>query len=390
MTVQIVEFGPGESLDRLEPAWRQVQDAGGVSHPMYSWEWMSTWWHAFGRNRELLAFVLADDSGSVAVAPFVRRRARMNRLFTFRRLELMGTGERQQDEVYSEYVDLPAVADLPPTDAAPLADQVMALDGDYRWDDVMLFRVRPDSLACTAMSEAARRAGLSVRRLHTGLCPYVELPSSMDDYLMGLGKKRRYQTRRSLRLLEDLGELTHEKAQTLDDALAMLDELEKLHQARWEARGEHGVFASNLFEMFHREFIRRTFDLGWPELWTVRLDGEPIACRYDLRYRDRIYCYLSGMRLLEDSRIQPGIVAHYYAIEEAIGTGAKQYDFMMGEQSYKTSLSNASRELVTVRICRRGLKERARRGLVAAVCNARRTVRGAQGVLPSWLGGSEE
>jgi hypothetical protein len=344
---------------------------------------MSTWWHAFGQNRSLLALVLSGEEGPAAVAPFVRRLARMNRLFSFRRLELMGTGERQEEEVYSEYVDLPAVPDVPSAQVTELGDEVMALDGDYGWDDLVLFRVRPDSLACSALSEAAGRVGLSAETVHTGVCPYVELHSSMDDYLMSLGKKRRYQTRRSLRLLDDLGELTHHRAETLEDALGILGELETLHQQRWEARGEDGVFAGDLFEKFHREFIRRTFDLGWPELWVVRLDGEPIACRYNLRYDDRIYCYLSGMRLLEDSRIQPGIVAHYYAIEEAIETGAGQYDFMVGEQSYKTSLSNASRELVTVRICRAGLKERTRQGAVAAV-------RGARNVLPSWLGGSEE
>ncbi|MGD2175219.1 MAG: GNAT family N-acetyltransferase [Candidatus Brocadiaceae bacterium] len=380
MNVHILQFEPGDDLGELEAAWRSIQGTGGVSHPMYSWEWVSTWWQVFGSGRTLLAGVRGDEEGSAAIVPVVHRSAVMNRLFPYERLELLGTGEATRHEVYSEYVDFPVRPGVGADEVAPAVQRL--LHAVEKWGDIVLHRVRRGSVAHEACVRFAEEAGHSVDELRSGPCHYIELPESADDYLYELSKKRRYQLRRTIRRLEDLGEVTCERARSLEDALEVLSDLARLHQERWEALGEAGVFAGDLFPRFHEEFLRRTFELGWPQLWRVKLDGEPIACRYNLRYEGTVYCYLSGMKLLEDTRIQPGILAHYRCIEHAIETGAKEYDFMLGDQHYKESLSNSVRELVSVRICRNTLKEKLRRGVVSAV-------RGARKLRPSWLGGED-
>jgi len=372
MQVEVLGGDRANGMGRLEAAWRELQRAGGVSHPMYTWEWMSTWWQVFGEGRSLVALVARDEHGVAAIAPFVRRKARMNRLFSFDRLELMGTGEDESGEVFSEYVDMPVRPGAGKEVGTRLADQILDFDGEHRWEDIVLHRVGPASAAYSALRDSADRKGFPTGLLEQGECPYVALPATIGQYERQLGPKRRYQIRRSLRDLEKVGRIRFEKAETLDSALCALSVLGELHQQRWEARGKPGVFSSQSFEEFHRQFIRRTFALGWPELWTLCLDGQPIACRYNLRYQGRISCYLSGTKALETHRAQPGIVAHYLCIKDAIESGATEYDFMLGRQSYKLSLSNATRELVTLRVSRNSPKEYVRRNLTAFVRWGRR------------------
>ena len=362
-------------IGHLKAAWRQIQGQGGVSHPMYSWEWMSTWLEVFGDDCCLLAFILEENGKPQAIVPMVGRKTTTNKVFSFNRLTIIGTGEPQKQEVFTEYADFPALQGDNACMAASLAEAVSHLEGEFGWDDIVLYRIRPGSFARLFSEELGQKQGYRAAQTDSGVCYYIELPETMEDYMYELSKKRRYQTRRSIRDLNDLGELTSRKAHTVEEALSILDDLRKLHQQRWQNKGEPGACASEPFMRFHRRFINRTFDLGWPYLWALELDGRPIACRYNIRYNNNVACYLSGMTLLENNRIQPGIVVHYYAIKDAIESGAREYDFLVGAQSYKESLSNASRKLVTIRVSKNNFKERLRRLAVPTAKKARKPFR---------------
>jgi len=378
MSIQALRAGSEEEMGKLEAAWRSLQAAGGVAHPMYSWEWMETWWETFGRGRSLAAFVERSDGEAVAIAPFARRGARLNRLFTFRRMELLGTGEDERDEVFSEYVDMPARPGTPHEALGGLANEVLMLGGQDGWDDVVLHRVRPGSAVCEAFEAPAAEMGLAVSRLPSGKCPYVALPATLREYESQLTRSRRATIRRGIRVLEEMGPVRFQKAETEAEALSALDRLSELHQARWAAKGKPGVFASPRFVEFHRRFIRRTFALGWAELWTLRVGERPIACLYNVRYQRKISQYQSGVSPIETTAVSPGILANYLAIKDAIEAGAEEYDFMLGEQPYKVSLSNAVRELVTLRISRRCAKEGLRRAVVSAGRRVRRLLHGVR------------
>jgi len=375
MTIELVLCDSPDALAELEPAWRELQDAGGVSHPMYSWEWMSTWWETFGDDgRILFAFVGRDDAVRF-IAPFVRRRALLNGLFPYRRLELLGTGEPEADEVFSEYVDLPVRPGCETEAVAEIAEAWPAVDTGLPWDDIVVHRVEPDSVALRTLKAVASSRGLQVTEAVGGGCPYVDLPPSFDEYQKVLSGKRRYQIRKSIRDLEERGELSFQLASTLEEARETLRILARLHQARWQQKGELGVFASSRFTEFHRKFMEKTFPLGWPELWTLRVGGEPVACLYNIRYRGRVCHYQSGFRIEPGSQVQPGYVASYLAIKAAIESGAEEYDFMLGEANYKTRMANATRKLVTVRACRPSVKESLRQAARGAVRRARSVVR---------------
>ena len=351
-------------IAKLEFAWKAIQQAGGVAHPMYTWEWVSTWWEVFGEGRQLCAFIAEKNGDVLAIAPFVRREARMNRLFSFRRFELIGTGEEERDEVFSEYVDLPVMPQNGSEAAHALARKVLDMGTRKHWDDIVLHRVRPDSFAYTAFHDATLKRQFSTSRTSVR-CPYIALPATMEKYDSHLSHKRRQRIRQGIKALERMGKLSFKKAETPDEAMAALDILAELHQARWMAKGRPGVFASQRFMAFQKLIICRTFAMGWPELWVLRMDGEAVACQYNIRYDNRISVYTGGIKPLQ--KIGPGILLHYFAIKAAIESGAEEYDFMLGEQPYKASFSNESRELVTLRISRNSVKETSRRACVLVV-----------------------
>ncbi len=379
LAIEVLDAGDEEDLHLLEAAWRDIQNSGGVAHPMYSWQWVQTWCEEFGEGCSLRAVVAWRRGVAVAIAPVARRSVRLGRLFRYRRLDLMGTGEDEADEVFSEYVDWPVRPDLAPGVAEQVAERLLEEADGWGWDDLMAPRIQPNAVARRALIEAARSRRLRVQESRAGACPYVALPGDVDGYDRNLSSNRRQQLRRGIRGLEIMGEVGFRRSETLDEAVEDLARLGRLHRDHWHGRGKEGAFASERFGRFHRRFIERTFPLGWPEIWTLSVDGRAMACLYNIRYGDRIAFYQCGIRALSDQRIRTGMIAHYYAIREAIRSGATEYDFLIGDARYKRSLGNAERDLVTLRLSRRSLKERTRRLATRLARRLRRLKAGGRG-----------
>jgi glycosyltransferase involved in cell wall biosynthesis len=110
-----------------------------------------------------------------------------------------------------------------------------------------------------------------------------------------------------------------------------LEALFALHAARWEGRGETGVLADPRVRDHHREVAAtlpgvRTFVLRW--------DGAPVAAYYGFVLRDRATYYLGGFdpRFAKES---PGNQVVGVAIQDAVGSGARVFDFLRGREAYK-------------------------------------------------------
>jgi CelD/BcsL family acetyltransferase involved in cellulose biosynthesis len=55
-------------------------------------------------------------------------------------------------------------------------------------------------------------------------------------------------------------------------------------------------------------------------------------------YRDCVYAYQTGFAYADDARLKPGLVSHYLCLQHHLQKGAKVYDFMAGDNRYKSNL----------------------------------------------------
>ncbi len=195
----------------------------------------------------------------------------------------------------------------------------------------------------------------------------------IDGYLKSLGKNRRGQIRRALRLYEEQGELKLESAKSADEALVFLDELKTLHNRSWQARGKKGSFANPLWEKFHRDLVQKRFEHGEIQLLRLSSDSSSIGYLFNYIWRERVYVLQSGFRFSADRRLTPGYVVHALAIVYNKERGMSVYDFMHGDSLYKRMLSTQSTKMYWIALQRHSLKFRLENGVVGLV----RKLRGA-------------
>jgi len=194
--------------------------------------------------------------------------------------------------------------------------------------------------------------------------PYVRLGAVREakgDYLSFLSSNTRAQLRRSLNYYRRRGDLRCVAAVTADDAERMLDELIVLHEARWEAKGSGGGFASDLRRGFHRAYTQAAVPTGEAQLLHVMAGDETVGIMYNLVGHGKVNFYQAGFHYEAHRDSRPGMVAHFLAIEYNLSLGMAEYDFLVsapGEGRYKYSLSTDVHRLAWLSIYRPGWRTR--------------------------------
>lgn len=229
------------------------------------------------------------------------------------------------------------------------------------WDEILLPDVSSQSPNLEALRLACQARNLDFEILASAPCPYINLPASWDEYLETLGSGHRYRVRRAMREFTAAGG-SYRVAASEADIATMLPALISLHQARWQAKGEPGVFHSPLRRRFHELFMPLALEQGWLRLGILAIGERAIGAIYNLRYAGRVYFYQSGIELQGSNHLRPGVLLHADEIAAAIDAGYREYDFLKrGESQYKDAWARASRDLLPMRIAPRGIHGRASR-----------------------------
>jgi CelD/BcsL family acetyltransferase involved in cellulose biosynthesis len=113
-----------------------------------------------------------------------------------------------------------------------------------------------------------------------------------------------------------------------------LDDLFRLHAARWQADGETGVLADPNVERFHRLAAPRLAEAGLLRMTALSLDGRVVGVVYGLQRGTRFYSYLGGY---EPSLrgFSPGALAIEAAMARAREEAGTHFDFLRGAETYK-------------------------------------------------------
>jgi CelD/BcsL family acetyltransferase involved in cellulose biosynthesis len=372
--------------------WLELLGRSSTNRPMLTPFWLLAWWRLFGpgEGRRLATLLVFDGKRLVGLAPLSSRLRWHRRAIPFRRIELLATGERQADEIASDYLGL--IADRGYEQA--VTDAVVdALDRGVvgPWDEIVLTAMDGEAPTTQMLRSVLVARGETVEDLAAAPSPYIRLPARWEDYLAALPGSGRYLINRSLRDFERWAgsAATVERVQSLADIAEGRRILVSLHEERWKAAGRQGVFASRVFSEFHAAVLpellaRDGVDLAWLE---VR--GRPVAVAYNFVWDNRVLFYQGGRTVDVPKGVRPGIVLHVHLIKAAIAAGRSEYDFLPGLSQYKQQLSTALRPLAALRVIRAPIRDLARRTLERGIAylrerrRARTAVTSAQAPSPS-------
>lgn len=350
-------------IDALAADWNQW--AGDV--PFRRYEWLAAWWRHYQQpGSQLFVIVVRDAEGAVvALAPWYRRQT----LLSGRTLAFLGSGE-----VCSDYLSLLAAPELAELAAVRVAGWLTG-EGRGAWDTIELDGVEPQDAAVGALIQALAARGCLVDRRQRIGAWRLELPGDWKSYISRLSKSRRGGVRTVEKRYFETGRAVVRSADSPADVERGLAILHDLHQRRRQSLGDAGCFASPRFAAFLADVSRRFFELGRLRLQWIELDGRPVAAEFDLCSSGAVYHYQSGIdpEAIED---KPGWLMQISALQQAIEEGFQAFDFLRGDEPYKSWWRAERRPLLEVRIAAPRFSARLRHAAWAAGVRGKAWLRG--------------
>jgi CelD/BcsL family acetyltransferase involved in cellulose biosynthesis len=360
LTIRVL---PASERRAAAEAWRELQQRLDGAGLFCSWTWTATWLEHFGDevpHHFLLARRGETLVGAVLLCEGVARRRGG---IPVRTLHFGTAGEREGHSVFVQYNRLL----VDPADRAELAQALIGLVRRRpRWDELHLDGFAQEDADALIGAEPRMEA----RRSPSPAMDLDEARAGAGDVLGSLRSSVRWRIRRSLRAL---GPVQTDWAEDVDEARDILEELVGLHQARWTAAGDTGVFASPRFAAFHRALVPRLLPRGEAVLFRARTAERTVGCLYGHVDGGRMLQYQSGLASFDDNRLKPGLVVHALCMQECLERGLREYDLLAGGTRYKRELATVERELVWGHVAAR----RPRAMLVHGVRQLRGLRRGA-------------
>jgi CelD/BcsL family acetyltransferase involved in cellulose biosynthesis len=167
----------------------------------------------------------------------------------------------------------------------------------------------------------------------SSVCPIVPLPRTPEAFRQGLNAKLRKNLRMCEERLAQCGPVEFVRADE-DNRQPIMEDLFRLHAARWRQRHESGVMGSDRLREFHREVSRLFQRNGVLRLYGLYVAGACIAVQYNFLAKKRVSFYLAGFDP-EWSRFSPGSLIVARAAADAICDGAESLDFLRNPEPYK-------------------------------------------------------
>jgi CelD/BcsL family acetyltransferase involved in cellulose biosynthesis len=327
-----------DQLADIEPEWRRL--AEGRGNAFVTPEWVRCWFDHYGAGFQPFICVLERAGGGIngllPLAIAVSGRPRVVRL--------AGANLGDRFHPVCEATDEAAVGTA--------AGEALG-DAAVPWSTIVLDHVDQAQPWVSALRGGTGRRLAAFERVAAGL-PFIDLSrfADWDAFLADRSSNFRQQIRRFERNAGRDHELRYRCTETASELERDIPLFFELHDRRLQGRGGSSL-ESERARAFHADFASAALKRDWLRLWFLELDDQPIAAWYGWRLGDSYAYYNAGFDP-EHTKLRPGLVLMAAVIRSALDEGAREFDFLLGDEAYKHRFADQSRTVSDVTLARSG------------------------------------
>lgn len=329
----MIQITPVTSIEDLQPyreAWNNLAERSDIRTIFQTFEWHKAWWEGFGEGAGL--FVLLAHAGDtlVGVAPLLRSRRRKP-LSGRKRwvVEIIGAGA-------SDYRDF--IVDRSCPEARPaLYNWLLANRQQWEILDLADLPHTSPTLADLPIHFEQRGCPSETRRLYDAPTRLFNNPE--EDAKI----PRKKSLRRHYNYFNQRGTLECTTCTTAETIAPYLETFFQQHIERWQQSSVESQFLNERERVFYRAMVRSLAPTGWLAFAVVRFEGNPIAFHLGFTYGERFTWYKPAFDIAY-AKHSPGEVLIKYLFEYALERKVAEFDFTIGQESFKYRFANHIRQ----------------------------------------------
>jgi CelD/BcsL family acetyltransferase involved in cellulose biosynthesis len=350
--------------------WREQEIPLPFNHP----RWTQAWWRHFGARRRLMLLTVERAGDLRAVVPLYWDRVS----FPPGRLRIVGFGTTND---YNDWL-LPADVRERQEAAAVLFEHLSRRGG---WSLLEVNGVRQES-ALASVLRAASVNGMSVSAELKQPCPAAVLTGDWQTYLSSRPRTLRYHLRSRLKRLGEAGPVEFRRA-TAANLPEFLRESVRLHARRWQGESDDSVYSSSeRGRAFYREIIGQLHGEELADVTNLYVGAQAIASVAGFTIGNRYLYYVPAYNPAYNANV-PGKLIVGHLMERAFAEGREQFDFMLGDEAYKSEWATESPRVATIALAPRNALGRAGLGSERAIRWTKRRLKQSPAVVHArdWL-----
>lgn len=332
------------ALDGLQFEWDELLRDSSQANFFLRWHWNRTWWKTYAPSRSRLFLVVCRDERNrlVGLAPFYLGTRRYLGLLAIREVKFLGTGINLKT---SEFLDVISRHGYEAVVGEAVAAFLRRTPG---WDRLWLWHIPTASTVFRHL-----RVGLGARARATACdrAPFLEIHEGWDATRAGFGQNLRTNIDRLIRQAFRGTDCRFTYVVTMQELDAAMDDLVRLHRARWQVTGQQGSFAIPHFEAFLREVARHSLAAARLRLWRLTLSGQCVASLLAFVDFGTAHYFQSGFDPASPYKL--GRILIGLSIRDCVQSAdIRTFDFMGGGAPYKGSWAKNGRDTSELELLR--------------------------------------
>lgn len=328
-----VRFVNDFSNGNLYNSWNEILLQTADANAQLTYEWLSSCWEIFGYNKRLALIAVADKGKFVGIAPLSITTVISKAGLKLRKLTFIGDG-------LTDYQDLLVVEEKRQEVLYTLFDFIF--NAKQEWDAIHFQNIRGDSPNLPVLRNIFGQTSFRfVERINIR-SPYISIDRGWADYYKALGKNMKSDIKRRLNGLARMGKAEFVRLHELDDVVETLNIIKSIHVKCRQSKGDISWYTNEKRFELASMILKRFSDRKRLDLVFLKLNGRIIAYYLGFIYNNIVHFWNTGFDP-DFSQVSPGKLLLHYWIKDSFEKGYKQFDFMVGEESYKSQWTNLVR-----------------------------------------------
>jgi CelD/BcsL family acetyltransferase involved in cellulose biosynthesis len=324
----------------LKNLWSELLIESGSKNVHLQFEWMYNWYITFGKNSELLILLVKEDDKIIGIAPLVRNKKKIKKIFNIKQIVFLGNG----------------ILDWGDFIIAESKEEVLKLFLQkidfYNSGEVVLHNIQDDSPNLSSIQDIIKQKRFILKK-HSK-CFYIDsLNQSWDDFYKTTSFKfvRKDMRRIYNHINEFSWNVTETEFESVDEDMKKMERLYNLSQIR---KGRYSHFTNASYINFLKNIINEFKLKDEVRVFYLNLEGKPIAYYLCFIYKNAIYFYNTGFDSTYD-KLSPAKILMNEIIKKSFEQGYSEINFMRGASEYKTKWTETFRTNYQIKwFCEKG------------------------------------
>lgn len=326
MEIRIAEK---EEIMSSRNKWNSIVKSMQSPTIFLTWEWIITWLNHFGKYYEPIILFIYDEAELAAIFPLARRSIRLPGGF----LKLKTISICGSMELYPNHLDIICKEGKA---VLYIRKAFEFLASEYTdWDVLHLAFLSEKGYLSSYLRSPCNNEEHKIQLVCTTVSPYISTKGDLKTYLNNFSGKKRYNLNREKKNLFQAHNVTFQCVETIEDLNQGLNDLFRLHKKRAEDKRIKSTFDGVEILDFHREIARIFFNMGWLRLYVLKKDNNIISSAYGFLFENKFNFYQTGLEP-EWKQFSAGKILIYKIIENLFIEDASEFDFLGGDEDYKT------------------------------------------------------